>query len=57
MVNNIKKNNLHSCKKATTDSVLPDHVKIQLERKMFKAYCSRLKKYMFYINMKYEETP
>lgn len=56
MVNNMKTNNLHSCKKVIKDSALPRHVKIQLERKMFKTYCSRLKKYTFYINMKYEET-
>lgn len=57
MITNMKKNYLHSRKEVTKDSVLPEHVKIQLERKMFKTYCSRLKKYMFYINMKYEETP
>lgn len=32
------------------------YAKIHTERRMFKKYCSRLKKYAFYENVKYGET-
>ena len=55
MVN--KQKNFPDCQKClnSKNNAPLKYAKIHTERRMFKRYCSRLKKYAFYENMKYGE--